>query len=197
MSAVPDQVNASAEWELIQRCRRGSTAAYEQLVNRYQREAYVIARTLLLDNDEAADAVQDCFVRAWRSLGKLAEGSAFGPWFRTIVRNHCIDRLRSPNRKRRTEYTEQTVDRYGPRTQLRDPAQSSQLTNLVRSALEQLSADHREVLVLKEIEGMNYAEIAQVLQIPDGTVASRLFHARAALKRVLIARGITAEDLAT
>lgn len=195
--AVLPEVNTLAEWDLIQRCRKGNSAAYELLVNRYQREAFIIARSLLLDSDEAADAVQDSFVRAWRSLGRLAEGSTFGPWFRTIVRNHCIDRLRSPNRKRRTEYTEYTVDRHGPKSQIRDPAQTSELTSLVRSALEELSSDHREILVLKEMEGLNYAEIAEALKIPDGTVASRLFHARAALKRVLLARGITAEDIAS
>ncbi|MFW6079468.1 MAG: RNA polymerase sigma factor, partial [Gemmatimonadota bacterium] len=80
-------MDEAVERDLVARCRRGSTAAFEPLVREYEPPALAIARGMLGDADEAADAVQDAFVRAYRSLGRLREGSRFGPWFRTILRN--------------------------------------------------------------------------------------------------------------
>jgi RNA polymerase sigma-70 factor, ECF subfamily len=103
-------VGEQSEWDLIVKCRRGSTKAFEPLVLRYEGQALAIAESLLLDRDDAADAVQDAFVRAFRGLGKLAEGSSFGPWFRSIVRNLCLDRLRSPAHKHRVTLADDAVD---------------------------------------------------------------------------------------
>src|SRR5687767_9312125 len=88
-----------SEWDLVSRCLAGSTGAFEPLVKRHEGPALVVARSLLGDPDEAADAVQDAFVRAYHTLGRLRPGSAFGPWFRAILRNLCLDRLRSPRRR--------------------------------------------------------------------------------------------------
>lgn len=82
------------EWELIRRCRAGQASAFEALVRKHEAPALALAGGLLGDADDAADAVQDAFVRAYRTLDRLAEGSAFGPWFRTILRNLCLDRAR-------------------------------------------------------------------------------------------------------
>lgn len=181
-----------SEWDLIQRCRRGSTAAFEPLVVRYQGQALAIAESLLLDKDDAADAVQDAFVRAFRGLGKLAEGSSFGPWFRSIVRNLCLDRLRSPAHRNRMDLSDQTIDRVAWTEPTRERGiEQGQLAAVVKDALATLSKDHREILVMKEMEGLRYDEIASALNISGGTVASRLHHARAAMKRALEARGIT------
>jgi RNA polymerase sigma factor (sigma-70 family) len=88
-------VDRRTEWDLISRCRRGSTAAFEPLVRAHEARALAVAEGMLGDVDDAADAVQEAFVKAYRSLRRLREGSTFGPWFRTILRNHCRDRLRS------------------------------------------------------------------------------------------------------
>lgn len=188
-------MDTNAEWELIRKCRDGGTDAFEPLVRRYEGRALSFAHTLLGDADEAADAVQEAFVKAYRSLGRLREGSAFGPWFRSILRNHCLDRLRSP-RRRQAPWREETVDR----TVWSAPVgagrlEREELAEAVRDALSTLSDEHRQVLVLKEMEGMSYAGIAEATGIPAGTVGSRIHHARAALRKVLTARGITLEEV--
>jgi RNA polymerase sigma-70 factor, ECF subfamily len=182
-----------SDWDLIVRCRAGSAAAFEPLVRRHERRALALAELLLGDADEAADAVQDAFVKAYRSLGRLRAGSDFGAWFRSIVRNHCRDRLRAAPRRRNVPLDERTA----AAAQGAEPTGSSaiereQLAVLVRGFLARLSPEHREILTLKEVEGMSYAEVALAMEIPPGTVASRLFHARAALRRLAEAGGLTA-----
>lgn len=148
-----------------------------------------MAEALLLDADDAADAVQEGFVRAYRRLGTLADGSAFGPWFRSIVRNLCLDKLRSPAHRRRESLME--IDRHAYVEPVgTDRLERAQVAASITQALHTLSVAHREVLVLKEIEGLGYADIARALGIPEGTVASRVFHARAALKGALLRSGI-------
>jgi RNA polymerase sigma-70 factor (ECF subfamily) len=186
-------VSTESEWTLIQQCLRGRTGAFEPLVLRYQDEALAVAEALLLDPDDAADAVQDAFVRAFRELGRLTAGSAFGPWFRSILRNLCIDRLRAPARRRREVMSDDAIDEHAWIEPLgTERIERDQLAAAVRRALRTISPAHREVLVLKEMEGLAYREIARALGIPEGTVASRVFHARAALRRALADHGLTA-----
>ncbi|HEX7705545.1 MAG TPA: sigma-70 family RNA polymerase sigma factor [Thermoanaerobaculia bacterium] len=182
-------MDVEIERELIERCRRGSTASFESLVRTHQRPALAIAEALLGNVDDAADAVQEAFVKAFRSLGRLREGSTFGPWFRSILRNHCRDLLRAP-RPAVAEWSEQSVDPSlwtEPTAQL--GLEREELGDAVRTALGRISPEHREILVLKEIEELSYAEIAAAMNIPAGTVASRLHHARAALRRALQKHG--------
>jgi RNA polymerase sigma-70 factor, ECF subfamily len=187
-------MDTTAEWELIRRCMGGSATAFEPIVRAHEPRALATAVALLGDADEAADAVQDAFVKAYRSLAQLDDGRPFGPWFRRIVRNLCLDRLRSPA-LRRTEW-----DAAESEPALRsEPAglealERAELSGAVREALSRLSPEHREILVLKEMEEMRYAAIAEAMNIPPGTVASRLYHARAALRKALLAQGITKED---
>jgi RNA polymerase sigma-70 factor, ECF subfamily len=189
-------VDTQSEWETILRCRRGSAADFEPLVRRYEGRALAVAEGYLGDADDAADAVQEAFVKAFRTLDRLQEGSGFGPWFRTILRNHCLDRLRSP-RRRDERWTERTVDRtVWSEAEGAGGVEREQLSAAVRSALAALSPEHRAILVLREMEGLGYAEIAAATGIPAGTVASRLHHARAALREVLVSRGITLEEVA-
>jgi RNA polymerase sigma-70 factor (ECF subfamily) len=187
-------MDIESEWALIRQCQRGRYAAFEPLVLKYQGEALAVAEALL-DPDDAADAVQDAFVRAFRNVRSLTSGSGFGPWFRTILRNRCLDRLRSVAHRGRETITEDRVaahawiDPVGTEHLERD-----QLASVVHRALHTLSAAHREVLVLKEMDGLGYAEIASALRIPEGTVASRVYHARAALRRALSDLGVTAKE---
>lgn len=165
-------------------------SSFEPLVLAYQGEALTIAEALLADRDEAADAVQDAFVKAYRGLGRLADGSAFGPWFRAILRNLCLDRLRSPARRDRRALDDSIDEHVRVDPVGTERLERAQLADVIRAALRTLPHAHREVLVLKEIECLTYAEIAQALGIPPGTVASRVFHARAALKRALLDAGV-------
>lgn len=187
-------MDTETEWAQIVRCRDGSAAAFEPLVRAHERRAIALATALLGDADDAADAVQDAFVRAYRALGRLDEGSDFGAWFRTILRNRCRDRLRSAPRRRevrldaRAAAERQSTDAVGSAA-----IEAAELADAVRRALGRLAPDQREVLTLKEIEDMSYAEIARALGIPPGTVASRLHHARMALRRAVEADGISLE----
>jgi RNA polymerase sigma-70 factor, ECF subfamily len=188
-------VDTQAEWDLIVRCRDGSTAAFEPLVRAHEKRALVVAELLLGDADDAADAVQESFVRAYRSLARLREGSDFGAWFRSILRNHCMDRLRAVSRRRRIPIDDATAAEAG----WTEPAGSSvieeqQMAAAVRDALGRISPEHREILMLKEVEDMSYAEIALAMDIPMGTVASRLYHARAALRRAALAAGLSPRE---
>ncbi len=194
-------MDAAVEWELIARCRSGSARAYEPLVRRYERPALAFAIGLLGDVDDAEDAVQDAFVQAYRALGRLKEGSAFGPWFRTILRNLCLDRLRAVRTAKRTDWPPPGGRSVWGERLWSEPVGTGRIERLelaagVRDALAELSAEHRAILALKELDGLGYAEIAASLAIPPGTVASRLHHARAALRRVLAAHGFTLEDIA-
>lgn len=183
-----------AEWELICRCREGSTASFEPLVRRHEGRALAVARALLRDPDEAEDAVQDAFVRAYNSLHRLQPGSAFGPWLYAILRNLCLDRLRSPRRKD-VSWTPALDAQVRTEPTASASVERAQLAAVVQAAMTEISAEHREILVLKELEGMSYTEMAEHVGVPAGTVASRLFHARAELKKALIARGHALEEL--
>jgi RNA polymerase sigma-70 factor, ECF subfamily len=193
--ARSNHVNTDSEWELIARCRQGNTLAFEPLVRSHEGRALAVAEGLLGDADDAADAVQDAFVKAYGSLGRLREGSSFGPWFRTIVRNLCLDRLRSP-RRREVKLSHPGVER-GAWIEQPAPAQlqREQAGALIRAALAELAPEHRQILVLREMEELSYAEIAEAAGIPAGTVASRLHNARLAMRELLIARGITMEEV--
>jgi RNA polymerase sigma factor (sigma-70 family) len=183
-------VASPTEWDLIARCRAGSAAAFEPLVREHEARALAMAGALLGDEDEAADAVQDAFVKAYRALHRLEDGTDFGAWFRRILRNHCLDRLRSPSRRRRVRLEQRAVDAVQwAEAEGATTVEAHELAAAVRTALAGLSAEHREILVLKEIEDMSYAEIARTMGIPPGTVASRLHHARSALRRIVEAGG--------
>ncbi|MBA2671930.1 MAG: sigma-70 family RNA polymerase sigma factor [Gemmatimonadetes bacterium] len=180
-------MNSDTEWDLISRCRSGHGAAFEPLVREHEGRALAIATGLLGDSDDAADAVQEAFVKAYRSLGRLREGSAFGPWFRSIVLNNCRDRLRSSAPRQRVDWQEAESGEEGRVVATgSSDIERAELVSTVHNALSRLSLEHREILVLKEMEGMSYAEIARETGISAGTVASRLHHARAALRRIVL-----------
>jgi RNA polymerase sigma factor (sigma-70 family) len=153
-----------------------------------------MASALLGDADDAADAVQDAFVKAYRGLARLKDGSDFGAWFRQILRNHCVDRLRSAPRRRQVRLAQDAVDASAWAEAPGAAAiEAAELARAVRYALSLLSPEHREILTLKELEEMSYAEIARAMGIPGGTVASRLHHARAALRRIVESAGVRIE----
>jgi RNA polymerase sigma-70 factor, ECF subfamily len=183
-------VASPTEWDLIARCRAGSAAAFEPLVRAHEPRALAVATALLGDPDEAADAVQDAFVKAYRALDRLEEGTDFGAWFRRILRNGCLDRLRAPSRRRRVGLDQREVDavRWTEADGI-DVVEGQELAAAIRAALARLSPEHSAILVMKEIEDMSYADIARSMGIPPGTVASRIHHARAALQRIVEAGG--------
>lgn len=178
------------ETELIRRCRAGQHRYYEPLVRAYEPEARRVALGILGDVDAAADAVQEAFIKAYNALDRFDLGRTFRPWFLQILRNQCRDTLRSRN----SGFAQRVPDGLDRVAAEDDPERDRRRTEareLLWRGLGAISTEHREVLVLKEIDGVGYREIAEATGIPEGTVASRLHHARLALKRALEEMGAT------
>jgi RNA polymerase sigma-70 factor, ECF subfamily len=181
-------VQPEVERELIRKCRSGDARFYEPLVRAYEPQGLRLALGMTGNLEDAHDALQEAFVKAYRSLHQFDERRAFGPWFFQILRNQCRDLLRSRKSRFQVEVVADDLlelradDTPGSSRRQRERSEASRL---LWRALERLPEDHREVLVLNELQGLRYQEIAGILDIPEGTVASRLFHARKALKDVL------------
>jgi RNA polymerase sigma-70 factor (ECF subfamily) len=182
------------ERELVHRCRAGDTRFYEPLVRAYEPQGLRLALGMMGNADDARDALQEAFVKTYQSLDRFDTGRAFGPWFFQILRNHCRDMLRSRKARFRMEIVEDGLLDFrpdlGPGSAARHQARS-EARRVLWKALERLPEEQREILVLKELQGFRYQEIASILEIPEGTVASRLFHARKALKETLDEMGVT------
>ena len=188
---------AQGDAELIERCRQGDQAAYRVLFDRHGRDAFVLARRIVGSEQDAEDVVQEAFLKAFRSLDRFRGGSAFYTWLYRIVYNGAIDRLRKTGRVRTVDYddaierredTDGAADLLPPR-QDADPgrvAARRELKEQMEAALERLSDAHRAVLVLREVQGLTYEEIAEVVGCPKGTVMSRLHHARRRMQELLL-----------
>lgn len=184
----------AVERELIRKCRAGDSRFYEPIVRAYERPALRLALGMLGNADDARDAVQEAFVKAYEALPRFDLNRPFGPWFFQILRNQCRDMLRSRRSRFELDVLDQTAPEVRERPEVAAADQErrherSAARELLWRALERIGDEHREVLVLKELEELRYAEIAAILDIPEGTVASRLYHARRALKEALEAMG--------
>lgn len=158
----------------IRRCRVGETDAFRYLVELYQRKAIAHATAILGNREDAQDAVQEAFVDAFRALQTFDEKRAFYPWFYVLLRNRCYKIVA---RRRETEDVDETV--------LVAASANNDDAIRVERALLSLERDDREIVTLKYFDGLSYDELAERLQIPKGTVMSRLFHARRRLRERL------------
>jgi len=161
-------------------CRAGDRQAFRHLVETYQAQAIGHAVGILGNREDALDAVQEAFMDAFRAMKRFDLSRKFYPWFYVILRNRCY-KLTGARTKRETESIEDT--------QILEPSTSvprEELLLLERALLELEPAD-REIITLKHLDGLSYEELAERLQIPQGTVMSRLFHARKRL-HVLMTR---------
>lgn len=160
---------------------------FEQLMLPHLDAAYNLARWILRDSHDAEDAVQEAFLRAYRAIGQFRGGDGRA-WILTIVRNVCYSHLRK--NRRQPEPAPFDDDTHGS---THDPAEANALawrevkSELLRQGLDRLPAEFREMIVLHELEGLSYREIAAVVEIPIGTVMSRLARARLRLKTELLA----------
>lgn len=167
---------------------RGDSAAFGQLVRAYQRRAYAVAYSYVRNRDDALELAQDAFVQAFRAMHRFQAGRPFYPWLAMIVRNKCLNHLK--RRKRRGEQSLDALvdggyDPADPEASADGPAHQHALEDQIRQALEQVSPQHQEILRLRHLMELSYAEIAKTLEIPQGTVMSRLHAARKALRQVL------------
>ena len=183
MELVLVQDTAASERDLILRAQAGETEAFGELVRRYMRRAYYGALGLVGNHEDALDLSQEAFARAYRARARIDPELPFYTWLYQILRRLCFNFVRD-RRSRRDKLHQASswlADEAGTRVGETDPQRAVETTELrerVRAAIEQLPAREREVLVLKEFEGLRYREIAVLLGIPDGTVMSRLYTAR-------------------
>jgi RNA polymerase sigma-70 factor, ECF subfamily len=167
----------------IQLCLRDrDPRGFEFLVEMYRREAFYHAVTLLGNRDDAADACQESFTRAFMAFAGLASLDRFYPWFYRILRNHCLNVL--SRRKTATDFSRQGSDAAMP-SPAADPSalvEQDEEQQLVWRLLQELSPEQREILAMKYFHGLRYEEISNLLEIPRGTVMSRLYAARKAFR---------------
>jgi RNA polymerase sigma-70 factor (ECF subfamily) len=145
----------------------------------HQRRAYLVARAVVMTHEDAEDAVQEGFMRAYQALDRFDAGQSFGAWLNRIVANAALDL----SRRRKVRAADELSDTYP--SVFRDPAEDSELHERLQEALATLPERARAVLVLHDIEGFTHAEIGELLGIPGGTARSDLHHARQKLKALL------------
>lgn len=175
---------------LVERCLRGDSAAWEDLVRLHTRRIYSICYRFTGRDSEAQDLTQDVFVRVFRSLQSFrSEEGAFATWLARLTRNLLIDHYRRTRNQRITDSIEDQLPRIEesrPVTARADTAVAGrEASELIQRALGKLSPELRETIIMRDLEDMEYREIAQVLGIPEGTVKSRLNRGRAELARLL------------
>ena len=157
--------------EAIKSCRAGDKEAFRHLVEQYQRQALGHATAILGNREDACDATQEAFLDAYHAINRFDLARRFYPWFYVLLRNRCF-KMAAGERKRETQDIEE-IQILSPETDLpREELLSLEL------ALRALPNEERELITLKHFDGLSYAELAERLEIPIGTVMSRLYHAR-------------------
>jgi RNA polymerase sigma-70 factor (ECF subfamily) len=196
---VTAQVSPSLEEQktldqaLVFAARKGDRQSFGRLVERYQRKVYALAFGILRQREDAWDVAQEAFVKAYRNLDRFEGTAAFYTWIYRITYNLAIDTLREKTRRDaqaldETKRLEEAMenDRPALREDPGETAERKELAVVIETAMGRLSDKHRAIIVLREIEGLSYEEMAEVLGISKGTVMSRLFHARQNLQALLL-----------
>ena len=182
---------------LVRRCISGDAAAWEEIVQRYHRRIYNICYRFAGSGDDAQDLTQEVFIKMYRTLNSYdVDRGAFMTWVTTVTRNLLVDHFRKTKQERLTDsldttssghedampLSEQIPDR-GPSPDSR--VQSHEAKETVHQALQKLSPELREAVILRDLQDLDYREIAAVLKVPEGTVKSRINRGRAELARLL------------
>lgn len=182
---------------IVARAQAGDEAAFRELFDRYHRRAYSVALGVVRNRQDAADIVQDAFIKVHRHIANFQGSSSFYTWLYRIVMNLAIDHLRRNKKARSLDYddgvrrTAMEVEGDGgmlPRILDGNPGKTvlrRELSGAIQKALDELPEYHRAVILLREVEGLSYEEMAQVLKVPKGTIMSRLFHARKKMQEAL------------
>jgi RNA polymerase sigma-70 factor (ECF subfamily) len=199
ISRNADPTDEVDDRELVDRARDGDADAFRRLFERYHRRVYSLAYGMLRNSDDALDVVQEGFIKAHRYLAKFEGTSSFYTWLYRIVMNLAIDHLRKRKRQRHVDFNDALAhepsdssvgeDSLLPRMLGSNPAKSlarKQIREQIGQALDTLSDKHRAVIVLRELEGLSYEEMANVVGCSKGTIMSRLFHARRNMQKTLL-----------
>jgi RNA polymerase sigma-70 factor (ECF subfamily) len=195
MKSEREEVGAESisDIELVRRTLSGDRQAYQVLVEKYQQRVYAVAFGVVHNREDALDVVQDVMIKAYRKLARFRGASSYYTWLYRITVNMAIDYRRKRKNTVQVEYddrigAEDEPDRPGLKSQTEDPSEAldrKEINDLVMGAMKSLPEEQRTVLVLREIEGLSYDEIAKVAGISIGTVMSRLHYGRKKLRDVL------------
>ena len=171
--------------ELVKQCQAGEKSAFQELVSRYHQKVYMVSLGLLRNRDDAMEVAQEAFFRAYRKINSFQGGSSFYTWIYRIAVNNSIDTQR--RHKRNPLDFRESMDGV-PEAQnevARDPfadVHDRELREKLTKAINELTPEHKAVIVLRTIEGMSYKDIGQILDCSEGTVMSRLHYARKKLQ---------------
>jgi RNA polymerase sigma-70 factor, ECF subfamily len=174
--------------QLIERVQKGDKEAFGAVVERYKKRAYYAARNITGDHNEAMDLSQEAFVRAFRGIAKFDTSMDFFPWYYRTLRNLWINRGRKASKAHFVSLSPRE-DEDAPQLEIASStdrpdvaAEKKELVAVLSREMGELDPDKREILHLRHVSNLSYKDIAKVLDIPEGTVMSRLFSARAALR---------------
>lgn len=180
---------------LVSRAKRGELQAFEALVTAYEHRVFALALRSSGNEHDARDIVQEVFLRVYRSLHSFRGDSGFSTWIYRITMNICVDFARRGASGPQTDPMEgegqksHSLPDSDVSHQPEAAAEAAELRDEIRAALSELSEEHRAIVLLRDVSGLTYDEIARALQLTEGTVKSRLARARKSLREILIRRG--------
>jgi RNA polymerase sigma-70 factor (ECF subfamily) len=191
---------ARSDADLISAAQANDHQAFETLVRRYSERAFRAAYRVVRDQQAAEEVLQEALIKAYRALPRFEARSSFYTWLYRITVNLALDRRRRGKRAPSVEWDDAIAHEIDPRSTLPEPANPEvaslrlEVRELVAEGIQTLPDGQREVLLLREVDGLSYEEIADTMQISKGTVMSRLHYARKKMMAFLVARGVEPED---
>lgn len=190
------------EKEIIEKTLSGDVNAFEHLVYAYEKQMYNLALGMVGDREDAADMVQETFIKAYKGLGSFRADSKFSVWLYRIATNVCLDHLRAKKLRPQVSLTvgddeEEQLDIPDPDADIESRLLNKLSMQSVNEGLRRLPDDHRQILVMRELGGMSYADIGNALSLAEGTVKSRIFRARKHLCVFLLGEGNIPDHLSS
>ena len=186
-------VSVDEDYEAVSACQKGDVDAFEPLVEKYQKKMFNVAYRMTGDYEEACEIVQEAFLSAYRAIKKFRGEARFATWLYGITVNHAKNRMKQMQSRSHhevpsldapveTENGRLAHDPPSDEVPIVEQLEKKEIQMKVQECINSLEEEYREVLVLRDIQGFSYEEIHDILKIPDGTVKSRLFRARSAMK---------------